>query len=186
MRKLMLPVLVLVICVPAFASNGLPEDKEAREILQRAIKAVGGERTLARLKSPMMWMERGTFHGMGQAVPYVGQYAAKWPGWYRQEIENTFTVTVSGEKAWLSSAAGVQKLTGAALKERLTHVRVAWAGRLFPLTDKSYKLSTIDGIKVDGRATVVGEFTPAAVPCSRATVSSFVLEHNATLNRSRC
>ena len=150
----MLSALVLAIGVPAFASSELPEDKEAKEILQRAIKAVGGERTLARLKSPMMWMERGTFYGMGQGVPYVRQYAAKWPDWYRQEIENVFTITVSGKKAWMSSAAGVQKLAGAQFEERMKQVRVAWAERLFPLTDKAYKLSTIDGIQVDGRATI--------------------------------
>ncbi len=159
MRKLMLSTSALVICALAFASNGLPEDKaqdkEAKEILQRAIKAVGGERSLARLKVPMMWMERGTFHGTGQALPYVGQYAAKWPSWYRQQIENAFTITINGKKAWMSGGGGrVRKLVGAQLEERLRQTRVAWAERLFPLTDKAYKLSTIDGIQVDGRATV--------------------------------
>ncbi len=52
------------------------------------------------------------------------------------------------------SAAGVQKLAGAELEERLKQVRLAWAERLFPLTDEAYTLSTIDGIEVSGRPTV--------------------------------
>ena len=75
------------------ASHARSDDREAREILQRAIGAVGGERTLDRLKAPMMWMETGTFYGMGDAVPYVAQYAAAWPDWHRLEIEGAFTVT---------------------------------------------------------------------------------------------
>ena len=153
MWKLSLSTLGLVV-VLAFPANGLAEDKEAEKILQRAITAAGGPRTIARLKSPMMWMERGTFHGTGQGTPYVRQYAAKWPDWYRQEIEGIFTITVSGDKAWVSSPNGVQKLAGTLLEETLQQVRVAWAERLFPLTDKTYTLSWVEGIKVDGRPTV--------------------------------
>jgi hypothetical protein len=154
MRKPTLFTLVLVFGVSALASDGLSEDKEAKDILQLALKAVGGERNLARLKSPMMWMERGTFHGMGQEVAFVGQYAARWPDWYRQEIENAFAVTVSGDKAWVSTAAGIQKLVGPQLEERVKYARLAWAERLFPLAEHEYKLSRIDGIQVDGRSTV--------------------------------
>lgn len=129
MRKLML-ALVLFIGVPAFGSKGLAQDKDAIEILQRVIKAVGGEGSLGRLKSPMMWMERGTFYGMGEGQPFVRQYEAKWPDWFRQEIENGFAITVSGEQAWVSSSAGITKLSGAQLEEQLKQVRVAWAATL--------------------------------------------------------
>ena len=155
MRKLMLFTLTMAIGVTTFMSKGLAEDEDdAEKIVQHAIKAVGGERRLAILKSPMMWMERGTFYGMGEGLPYVAQYAAKWPDLFRQEIEDAFTITVNKDKAWMSSAAGVRKLAGAQLDERLKQVRVAWAERLFPLMDKAYKLSTIDGIGVDGRPTM--------------------------------
>jgi hypothetical protein len=150
----MLSTLALVICTATFVSIGRAEDNDAREILRRATGAMGGEGALARLKSPMMWMERGTYHGSGQAADYIGQYAAKWPHWYRQEIENAVTNTISGEKAWMSTGEGVQNVEGVWLIERLKQVRVAWAVRLFPLKDEAYTLSAIDGIEVDGRATV--------------------------------
>ncbi len=154
MRKLMLFTLALAIGVPAFSTVGRAEDEPAKETLERALKAVGGLGRLGILKRPMMWMERGTFYGDGEGVPYIAQYAVKWPDWYRQEIENAFTITVSGKKAWVSVAAGVQKLAGAQLEDRLKRVRLAWAQYLFPLTEKAYTLSTIDGIEVNGRPTV--------------------------------
>lgn len=64
MRKLMFSALVFVLGIPAF-SSGFPMDGDAREILQRALKAAGGERALARLKGPMLWMEKGMFYGRG-------------------------------------------------------------------------------------------------------------------------
>jgi hypothetical protein len=150
----MLFTLALAIGVPAFSTVGRAEDEPAKETLERALKAVGGLGRLGILKRPMMWMERGTFYGDGEGVPYIAQYAVKWPDWYRQEIENAFTITASGKKVWVSSAAGVQKLAGAQLEDRLKRVRLAWAQRLFPLTDKAYTLSTIDGVEVNGRPTV--------------------------------
>jgi hypothetical protein len=150
----MLSTLAFVLVAAASESKGMADDQDAKQILQRAIKAAGGVRSLERLKSPMMWMERGTFYGMGEGSPYVGQYAAKWPDWYRQEIENAFAISISGDSAWVTSPSGVKKLAGAQLDEQLKQVRVAWAERLFPLTDKAYELTAIDGVDINGRATV--------------------------------
>ena len=135
-------------------SHARSDDQEASEILQRAIVAVGGEAALDRLKSPMTWTERGTYHGMGEAQPFVAQFAAAWPDWHRFEFEGAFSVTANGENVWHSSETGVRELDGDPLQEQLTQTRVEWAARLFPLTDEAYALSTIDGIDVDGRATV--------------------------------
>lgn len=145
---------VFVVAAHGLAANTVAQEPDARQILQRAIRAAGGKGAVARQKSPMMWMERGTFHGMGEAIPYVGQYAVKWPDWYRQEIEGVFTITVNRDSAWLSTGDSVQKLTGRGLDSTLQQVRVAWAERLFPLTDKAYELTAVDGIEVNGRATV--------------------------------
>lgn len=154
MRKRTLSILTLVIGITAFARNGKADHHEAGKILQRAIKAAGGEGRIRALKRPMMWMETGTYYGDGEGTPYVAQYAAKWPDWYRQEIEGAFSFTVNDDEAWVSGAAGVQNLAGLQLVEMVKQTRLAWAERLFPLTDNSYTLSTIDSIKVNGRSTV--------------------------------
>lgn len=54
----------------------------------------------------------------------------------------------------MSSAGGVQKLDGRQLEEMLKQIRLAWTERLFPLTDKAYRLSKIDGVEINGRPTV--------------------------------
>ncbi len=144
-------ILTLILCACSFPVHA--DEKEARSILQRAIRAAGGERSLNRFKAPMMWMEKGTYHGMGKSQPYLGQYSSKWPNWYRQEIEGVFVSTVSGEHAWSKTQGKVTKLEGAQLKEKLKENRMFWAWRLFPLKDQAYQLSTAEGVEVNGRPT---------------------------------
>ncbi len=152
-RNLQLSAVLIVSIVPAVADE-LPKDISGRQILQRAINAAGGERTLSRLKGPTLWMEQGTFYGMGEGQPFVAQYATNWPHWYRQEIEGAFVITANGDKVWVSGANGVRMLEGDLLRDRLGQIKADWARMLFPLTDRSYKLSRINGIKVGRRATV--------------------------------
>ncbi len=155
MRKLMSYTLALVVLVPTFSSASLAEDKQAKVTLERALKAVGGLRRLGTLKRPMLWMDRGTYYGEGNGIPFIAQYAAKWPNWYRREIEGFGVFTASGKKAWESrNTQAAQELAGARLAERLKQVRMAWASYLFPLAEKAYTLTTIDGIEVNGRPTV--------------------------------
>ena len=144
---------LVALCATSTAPRAAEKDAAAEETVRRAIKAAGGQRALERMKGPTMWMDRGTFYGTGDAVPFVGQYATKWPHWYRQEIEGAYTITVNGEQAWVRDANGVQKLAGEQLKERLGQVRAAWSQRLFPLMEKSWRLSSIAGVEVAGRAT---------------------------------
>ena len=138
--------------LPGLASSARADDQEARQILKRAIEAVGGR--FGRLQGPVLWMERGTYYGNGDSVPFVTQYASRWPDWFRQEVEGVFTITVSGKKAWLTNDEGVRIFTGAALEEAMKQNRMRWASKLFPLTDKAYTLNKIEGIQIDGRPTV--------------------------------
>ena len=144
---------LLALCAASTAPHAAEKDAAAEETVRRAIQAAGGQRALARMKGPTMWMDRGTFYGLGDGVPFVAQYATKWPHWYRQEIEGAYTMTVNGEQAWRSDANGVQKLAGEPLKERLGQVHAAWSQRLFPLLEKSWRLSSLAGVEVAGHAT---------------------------------
>ena len=138
----------------ALVFENLSEMPKAREVLQRAIEAVGGDQTLERLKAQTMWMERGTYYVMGHGTSYIAQYASKWPDWYRQQIEGVLVTTVSGDKAWLSGEGKIEELEGSYLSARLNEVRTAWAQRLFPLKDKTYELVEIEGEQVNGQETI--------------------------------
>ena len=154
MRRIKISNLALLIVLTAMVSQGVAEDQEAKDNLRRALAAVGGEGRLSTLKAPTQWMEKGFYHGDGQPVPFIAQYASKWPNWYRQKIENTYSIGINGDKAFMSGPDGVRVLTGDELKERLTQARIAWALFLFPLTGDEYSVSSIPGIKVDGRPTI--------------------------------
>ena len=153
-RQLMFPKWALLIALAAIASQGLAEDQQAKEILRRAIDAAGGQRRLDTLKAPTMWMEKGTFHGGDEATPFIAHYASKWPNWYRQNIENAFSIGIDGDLALVSSSAGTRVLTGDQLKEQLIQARIARALFLFPLNGEEYSLSSEPGIEVDGRLTI--------------------------------
>ena len=154
--RLLSALLLLTLLAPVGAQES---DKnasdEARRTLDRAIKAAGGQRALNRLKGPMMRMDRGKLYSMGEPIPFIAQYATKWPDWYRQEIEGVYALTVSGDRAWVTGRGGfLQKLGGEQLEEQLHQVRGAWTGQLFPLTQKSYKLAPVKGVQVNDKATV--------------------------------
>ena len=123
----------------------------AREILQRAIDAIGGDQALERLKSQMMWMERGTYYGMGDGIPYTAQYSSMWPNWYRKEVEDSITLAINGNEAWVSGQGGDHKLEKDLQMELVKQARVAWAVRLFPLKDKDYDLVSLDDLEMDGK-----------------------------------
>lgn len=154
MRTAVISTAAMLIALTALTARSLAEDPAAQETLRRAIVAVGGQGRLGTLKAPTMWMQKGTYYRGESPIPFVAQYASKWPNWYRHEIENVYSVGVNGDRAFLSGPGGKRLLDGDELKEQLSRARLAWALFLFPLAGEDYSLSAIRGIDVNGRATV--------------------------------
>jgi hypothetical protein len=109
----------------------------ARAVIDKAIKAAGGEEKLAKFKSHT-WKNRGTYYGMGvtDGVPYTANYAVAWPDKFRFEVEGGFmTLVLDGDKGWMQAmdlyANGVTTLT--------------------PLKDKAFKLSLTGETKVNDK-----------------------------------
>ena len=153
--RIILPALAVCCLSAQTAQPTLGQEPDARQILQKAIDAAGGEQALAVFKTPTIWTERGTNFDGEAGTPYVARYVSKWPDQYRQELEGLYALTASGEEAWITTAAGAVALEGPALKEFQTQVRVAWAERLFPLLDeKQYTLSSAGPIAVGGKPAV--------------------------------
>ena len=137
-----------------------PAGATGRQILNRALAAAGGARAAARLKSPMMWMERGTLYRPGKPpVSFVAQYAADWPHWYRREVEHGSVFTLNADRAWTAQGADTSILTGSQLEAAIRRGHLAWAERLFPLTDASYTLTRIEGGTSEEKNTVGIEAT---------------------------
>ena len=150
---------ILLIAITAVSSTITAQEKDqvAEEIFRKAITAAGGEGQLNTIKAPTMWMETGTYYGMGEGVPFVAQYASYWPKrWYRQWIEGQFAMGVAGDQLTLftDGVADGRKLSGATAEGAMHRMRVAWAQLLYPLVEDEYSLSNVPGVDVEGRPTV--------------------------------
>ena len=150
-------ILLIVITVTSATSTAQEKDWVAEENFRRAITAAGGEGQLNTIKAPTMWMETGTYYGMGEGVPFIAQYASYWPKrWYRQLIEGQFAMGVAGDQLTLftDGVADGRTLSGTTADAALHRIRVAWAQLLYPLVEDEYSLSNIPGVDVEGKPTV--------------------------------
>jgi hypothetical protein len=129
-------VCVLVLTVAARAD----EQTEALALVNKAIAAVGGAEQLARFNAST-WNEKGTYHGMGQALPYTGQFAVEWPGRFRMEINNVFLIVLDGDQGWVKTGDQTREMTNEQLAEQKEQHYSGWIATLLPLREKEFKLS---------------------------------------------
>src|SRR5205085_12528239 len=62
---------------------------EAKDIVQKAVKALGDDAKAAKLKAAT-WKSKGKFYGMGEGIPFTGDYAVWWPDRIRLIAEMEF------------------------------------------------------------------------------------------------
>ena len=149
-------LLIALVAMPAL-SIAAEKDPIAEANIRKAITSAGGEKRFKTIKAPTMWMETGTYYGMGQGVPFVAQYATYWPKrWYRQLTEGQFALGVAGDEVTLFNGSGAegQKLSGPEHEAALHQTRVASAQLLYPLIEDEYKLSTVPGVDVESKPTI--------------------------------
>jgi hypothetical protein len=138
---------VALICVGRTAADA---QSDARAIIDKAIKAHGGEATLAKFKA-QTWKEKGNYYGQGNALPYTGNYAVQWPDQFRMEIEGIFTVVLNGDKGWVKQQNETKEMTPDQLAGQKGDMYGGWVSTLLPLKDKAYGLTTLSDIKVNDR-----------------------------------
>lgn len=121
-------------------------DEGARAVIDKAIKAAGGEEKLAKYQA-QTWSEKGTFYGMGDGIAYTGKYATQWPDKFRMEIENYMTLVIDGERGWMKTA-DTQDIPKEQMEEQREGRYAAWVATLVPLKDKGFTLRALDKAKV--------------------------------------
>jgi acetyl esterase/lipase len=156
MSRWITPCLVLA---ATLSTAPLAADQDARTILEKAIRAYGGEAKLARLKN-LSSKAKGTVN-LGSEVPFTQEIAWQWP----DRLRNSVTLksdkpialieTIVGDDGW-SVRDGKPGPLGAVKRDELrtqAHIR-----RLLLLTpllqDKAYELSVLDEIRVNDRPAV--------------------------------
>jgi outer membrane lipoprotein-sorting protein len=133
-------------------------EKEAKEILERAIKAHGGSSALARA-ARCKRTDTGTVVIQGRQVPFVSQVAFDVPQrlrWAMEVDKNIKTVMVlDGDKAYQNDGGVTRTLEAPSLKEVREEAYIHWIITLAPLTKSEFTLSALEKTKV-GKDAVVG------------------------------
>ena len=157
MRKLFVTSLMMVLAVAGdLAAQDEPANanREARQIVRQGIRAMGGREALNKAKAST-WKERGTYHGMGDGLPYTGEYAIEWPGKFKMEISDVFTIVLDGKQGWMGTSGMVQELTGDELKEQQEQLHSGYVTSLLFLGEDGYKLEKLADAEVDGKPAAV-------------------------------
>ena len=130
---------------------------DAKELIEAAIVAHGGEAAVAKLKSVRIHVEGDAQFVAGQpAVPIILDDIWRMPDRYKTTSHLTLqgqkvrqTLCVNGKEGWAEMNGQVQPLPAQALKEMKEQKWAEDFDRLLPLRDKSLKLSQLEDAKVD-------------------------------------
>src|SRR5271165_2194385 len=100
---------LFVPCFPARAAEG-----DAKAILDKAIKAVGGEEKLAKAEA-FSWKSKGTVNFGGNESDSTEEVTAKGLDHYRREFGNDqfhVEVVLAGDKGWRKFGDNASELDG--------------------------------------------------------------------------
>lgn len=132
---------------------------DARAIVDKAIKAHGGQEALDKFPATTVKF-KGSFHGMGEGIPMVGEVVTMGSDKVRVDVEveaggMKFRIVniVAGDKGWSKFANDdAKELSKDELEEGRKQAYTGWITTLAPLKDKQFKLATLGETKVNGRA----------------------------------
>jgi hypothetical protein len=145
---------IAIIGLVALAGPVRGSEKEAKEILNRAIKAHGGAAALTRA-AQLKRTDVGNQVVLARAVPFTSQVVRSLPDKVRLTVEAAGTKTVlvlNGEKAWQSDGGPAAELLPARASEVRDEAYVDYVATLVPLTKAGYTLSSLPKAKVGGEA----------------------------------
>jgi hypothetical protein len=154
MRKRMQWAVAISLAICGTASAG----ENPRLILERAIKAHGGEERLARIRSDRVKL-KGTLLVDGRDMAFVGETLVQLPSQFKNVVQlddgkRKYLVVqiVNGDQAWVTLDSQPQKLTANALAEMRETLYLERAIRLVPLLkDKTFELEAAGEAKVKDR-----------------------------------
>jgi hypothetical protein len=135
---------------------------DARAIVEKAVKAVGGAEKLGKFPAAT-WKGKGKFYGMGEGIEFSGEWWVAAPERTRAEVDFEvngmkikFVRVVNGDKGWSKANDMVEDMDAETLAEEKASMYAGWVATLAPLLkDKAFQLSPLGESKV-GDKTVVG------------------------------
>ena len=144
---------VLAVAAPVRADD----EADARKILEKAVKAHGGQEKLDKLPGGTVKF-KGTFYGTGEGIPMTGEVSAQ--GADKQRIDMQIEAggmkipvafVLAGDKGWSKLGDDVKEFDKDELAEAKEQAYAAWVETLAPLKDKQFQFATIGETKVEKR-----------------------------------
>jgi hypothetical protein len=129
------------------------DQDQARAIVDKAIKAMGGAEKLGKFKN-QTWSAKGTYYGMGDGVPFTANYAISLPDKFRFEVEGFMIVVFNGDKGWRQLMGETQEMDKEQLANQKDDLYVGQVASLLPLSDKAYTLTLLGETKVEDKPAV--------------------------------
>jgi outer membrane lipoprotein-sorting protein len=160
MRRIVCLAAALVVAATGAARAA--EKSDAKAIVEKAIKARGGEEKLAKFKAFTFKM-KGKFYGMGEGIDYTGEWSVQAPDKMRFKIEGgagdmkfTFARVLNGDKMWTKIGDDVQAVDDKdQIKEAQEEMYGDYVTSLVPLVkEKGFTLASLGEVKVDGKPAV--------------------------------
>jgi hypothetical protein len=161
MRYLWCAACVLAVGLGSAGSLRAGDDKESRELVARAVKALGGQEKLDKYAAVTI-KGSGTYYGQGDGLAISGEWSIQFPDkqYVRIEVkvgDATFTRTIvlNGDKGWTKELnAKTAAMSKKQLDEEREQLYANWVDSLAPLKDKAYKLSPVGEVQVNGKKAV--------------------------------
>jgi outer membrane lipoprotein-sorting protein len=145
---------VFAAAVPARADDAA----DARAIVEKAVKAHGGQEKLDKLPASTVAF-KGTFHGMGEGIPLTGEVSVQGPDKQRVEMEieaggQKFPIVIilAGDKGWTKIGKDTTEFDKEQLAEANEQAYASWVATLAPLKGKQFKLATAGESEVEKEA----------------------------------
>jgi len=140
---------------------GAADDKDAKAILDKAVKALGGKEKLESLKA-VSWKSKGTITFGDNESAFTSKATVEGLDHYRGEFEGEFggnkvqgVTVLAGKKGWRKFGDNTMELDKDALanEKRNVYLQVI-PTLLLPLTGKGFKLEAVAEEKIDGKPAV--------------------------------
>jgi hypothetical protein len=136
------------------------EQGDIKAILDKAIKAHGGEEKLSKGKVVSI-KSKGKFYGFGDGIDYTMEETSQLPDKTRRKIEGDamgnkfeFIQVINGDKGWQVAMGSTEEMTKDQFTEGKEALYAEWVTQLYPLKGKDFKLAALKETKVGDKEAV--------------------------------
>jgi hypothetical protein len=152
---------LLAVCLALTAAGSLRAGENPRAVLEKAVKAHGGEQKLARLQAVRM-KSTGTVQVNGAAARFTADSCSRLPDRSKVtllleigDVKLTLVQVLNGKRAWSNLEGETEELGGERLAEQQARMHLSHVCSLLPLLkDRNFTLSPLGEVKVNDRPAV--------------------------------